>query len=289
MCISAARATFSTTKVYAGEAKLDNKYVHLVAYQNNAESQNHWEPNAMILPFPTNVAMGKNNIIDTSAFPGFLQDITDATKQVMRTLGMKSMPMCASADALVFDSGSYTVILAENINQVPRALLQVPEDKRPTLTYRFLMGFNKLYPNQPLALCCWSGAVKAEPLLWWYEPKDKGTLFIPTMDAHDGEPPNPEANVETDHIVSVGSNLLGDKYSRTYNKVHYKNFIPSPVNQLLPDYVYGAELPSVMKNGDMFVKVSELKMEDKFRVPNVKRGMSADNTHTDLPMYGWHA
>jgi len=35
-----------------------------------------------------------------------------------------------------------------------------------------------------------SGYVDAEPLLWWYEPSDEENLFIPTMDAHDGGPPN---------------------------------------------------------------------------------------------------
>jgi hypothetical protein len=291
MCMSTARANFSTTKVYAGEARLDGKYVHVVAYQNNAESQVDWQPNAMVLPFPTNVPMGRDNIINTSSFKGFLQDITNASKLVMKSLGGRRgfSASLGMADALVFESGSYTVILAESVLQIPKALLQVPEDKRPDLSYRFVLGFQKLYPDQPLAICCWKGSVEAEPLLWWYEPKDKGTLFLPTMDAHDGNAPNPEANVSTDHIVSVGSNILGDTYSRKNNRVNYTDKIPSQVKQLLPDYVYGSELPHTMKNGDMFVKTSDLKMGDKFKVPTIKRGMTSNNTHTDLPMYGWHA
>jgi hypothetical protein len=291
MCISSARANFNTTKVYSGEAKLDGKYVHVIAYQNNATSQVAWEPNAMILPFPTNVVMDQNNIVDTRSFKGFLQDITDASKILRRTLGSRSIgAISASArDALVFDSGSYTVILAENMSQVPKALTQVSDDKRPILSYRFMMGFQKLYPNQPLAICCWKGSVEAEPLLWWYEPKDKSTLFVPTMDAHDGNAPDVEAVVKTDHIISVGSNLLGATYSRQYNRVNYKSQLSDQARQLLPDYVYGTELPGRMVNGDMFVKVADLKMEDKFKSPTIKRGVSSDNTHTDLQMFGWTA
>jgi hypothetical protein len=289
MCICAAPGNFSATKVYAGEGTYDSKYVHTIAYQNNAESQNRYEPNAMILPFPTNVPMSRANVVNTSSFKGFLQDIADATKIHSRSLG-KSMAFSAgvAGGVDVFDSGSYTVILADNIKLVPGAMSSVDDEKRIALSYRFLMGFNKLYADQPVAVCLWKGSVEAEPLLWWYEPKDKGTLFVPTMDAHDGNGPDLEANVDTDHIISVGSNQLDD--SRRYNRVHYKTPLTGVAKGLLPTYVYGTELPGTMKNGDMFFKVADLKqLGDKLNYPTIKRGVSYDSAHTSMNMFGWHA
>jgi len=289
MCICAAPGNFSSTKVYAGEGTFDSKYVHVIAYQNNAESQNEYEPNAMILPFPTNVPMNRANVINTKSFSGFLQDITDASKiqtRLLRSGGFEAA--CAAGGVDVFENGSYTVILADNIKLVPGAMSSVSEDKRIALSYRFMMGFNKLYANQPVAVCLWKGSVVAEPLLWWYEPKDKATLFVPTMDAHDGNGPDLEANVRTDHIVSVGSNLLED--SRRYNRVHYTDKLTSVAQQLLPLHVYGHKLPSVMKNGDMFVKVADLQAKgDSFHAPLIKRGVSWDTSHSDDKMSGWYA
>src|SRR5258708_13093103 len=113
MCISIARANFSTTKVYVGEAQRHGRYVHVVAYQNNADSQVAWEPNAMILPFPTQAKMGRDNIIDTSSFSGFLNDITDPSKLQSKMLGSsRGLTPAPYHHPLVFNSASYTSIFA---------------------------------------------------------------------------------------------------------------------------------------------------------------------------------
>jgi hypothetical protein len=46
--------------------------------------------------------------------------------------------------------------------------------------------------------------IDAEPLLWWYEPKDPSHLFMPALDAHDGLPPEPGSDVDVDHVLVVG-------------------------------------------------------------------------------------
>jgi hypothetical protein len=51
----------------------------------------------------------------------------------------------------VFYVGSYTVILAENVKQIPEALTRVAVSKRPKISSNFLIGFDKLYPGQPVA------------------------------------------------------------------------------------------------------------------------------------------
>ena len=288
MCMSSSPAKFSTTKIYVGEATKDDKLVHVIAYQNNAESLSN-EPNAMILPFPTSVPMTEDNVIDTSKFKNFLTDITEASKQ--KGFGRRGKFLSLGAAdcyslAQVFDVGSYTVILATNIDQISEALQRVPQNKRPTLSQDFLTGFGKLYPKQPIAICCWSGSVEAEPLLWWYEPKDKDVLFVPTMDSHDGLAPKLGVKVLVDHNISVGS-TLANAFAPTTNQVEYSNHIPDDVKSLLPTNVWGSQIHRFMENGDMFVRTEELRKKTgkKLHVPDLKRG--SPNEERSDPMYGW--
>ena len=169
-----AKAELTDTRLYVGEATMEGKYVHVLAYQNNAKTNG---PNAMILPFPTSVPMGPSNTVKTSGMKEFLNDIAEATK--IPTKGMRSMSFAAVAagmsDSLaqVFDVSSYTVVLADKVTQVPEALKRVDERRRPEVTTQFLLHYGRLYPNQPVALCCWDGMISdVEPLLWWYEPKN---------------------------------------------------------------------------------------------------------------------
>lgn len=300
MCITTARAKLSDTLIYTGSAFKDGKDVHVLAYQNNATSYPGWDklstdpnPNAMVLPFPTSDEMDERNIIDTRSFKSFLKDITNASKMRTRSLGFDSRGMTkgvALNSAKVFSSGSYTVVLAENVNQIPEALERVPENRRPTITERFLVGYGQLYPNQPIAVCCWDGTIQAEPLLWWYTPRDKNSFFIPTMDAHDGNPPKLTEAVQTDHIISVGSansHNVGHHYP-----VLYKDSIPKEAAGLLPTHVYGTKLGSTYKNGDMFVDTNKLSAGSKAYqdLPKAYRGVSfaeASTQGTKFEMFGW--
>lgn len=288
MCVSigAANASFSNTKLYVGEAMRNGKYVHVLAYQNKAKTGKN-QPNAMIIPFPTNVAMGPQNVLDTSKFPKFLDEISSATRMT-RLLSADGITKGARSFGIaqVFDVGSYTVVLADNVAQVPEALEKVPENKRPAVSADFLKAYGELYPNQPVALCCWNGAVEAEPLLWWYEPKNPETLFVPTMDAHDGSAPDLNADVDTDHIVSVGSTI---SISRSYytGTVLYSSSLGEAAN-LLPKHVVGTKLVGHYKNGDCFVNVSELNNSDRTYEPIMKRGSSLNDAKLTIHMNGWH-
>lgn len=256
MCCTFTESEMSDTKLYVGEAQRDGKLVHVLAYQNSAVSSG---PNAMVIPFPTNTKMGQDNIIDTSEFKNFLKNITDASQQLTkgfnrRSLGSRGDSYDADSLAEVFDVGSYTVILAERVDQIPEAVKRVPVEKRPKVSTAFLRGYAALYPGQPVAICCWNGSIEAEPLLWWYEPKDAAALFIPTMDAHDGKAPVLGELVSTDHIISVGS---AAKLAYGHNVV-YSQRIPEAVKSLLPKTVHGHRLPSRLENADTFVKTADL-------------------------------
>jgi len=261
MCCTFSKSVMTNTQIYVGQASKNGKLVHLLAYQNKAVSN---KPNAMVLPFPTDVAMSEDNIIDTSKFKNFLKDITHASQittlssnrnfndALIGSSFAKSMP------AKVFDIGSYTIILAENVNQIPEALTRVPEDKRPEVRLPFLKGYGKLYPNDPIAVCCWNGSIDAEPLMWWYEPRDPETLFIPTMDAHDEKAPLVGELVKTDHIISVGS-TTGNRGNKV---VYFRSKIPNDIKELLPNSAHGVKLPALMPNGDCFVKTASLQTND---------------------------
>jgi len=259
MCCTFTESKMSNTRIYVGEAHRQGKLVHVLAYQNAALSN---RPNAMVLPFPTSVKMGQDNVIDTRKFKNFLEDISNASKSITKGGDRRSMMLGSRGfdrDELaeVFDSGSYTIVLATNVWQIPEALARVPVEKRPNVTSDFLIGYNELYPDQPIAVCCWNGAIEAEPLMWWYEPSNSESLFIPTMDAHNGKAPKIGERVETDHIISVGSTkIIGNlgyhvKYSQSKN-------IPDDVKELLPLDVHGSKLPSRLENGDCLVKTVAL-------------------------------
>lgn len=262
MCCTFTKSVMSNTRLYVGESFKNGKIVHVLAYQNVAETDG---PNAMVLPFPTDVAMGPENMINTSLFKDFLKDITDASKVHTKGFGARrGMTLCASAStdslAQVFDSGSYTVVLADHVDQIPEALTRVPARKRPKVSDQFLEGYGELYPDQPIAVCCWNGSIEAEPLMAWYEPKDTSTLFIPTMDAHDGGAPKFGQKVDTDHIISVGGINLDRGNEVTYTQIKR---IPNDVMGLLPTRVHGKRLPGRLENGDCFVKTAALHSTSK--------------------------
>lgn len=286
MCMTIGKegAELSNTQIYVGEATRDDKLVHVLAYQNTAESSG---PNAMILPFPTSEPMGPNNIIDTRGFGKFLTDIGEATR--MRSFSAKlskGAGPAAAGVAQVFDSGSYTIVLADHVAQVPEALKRVPADKRPEITTQFLIRFGLMYPKQPVALCCWRGTLKSEPLLWIYEPSNPEILFVPTMDAHDGGPPDLEAMVQADHVISAGSRIV-----EVGSPVNYTDLtktggsIPSEFDGLLPSQVRGYKINRMVKNGDMFISVPELRSTEKLFI---KRGAkyTADGMAQEA-MEGW--
>jgi hypothetical protein len=272
----------SDTLLYSGEGTYNDKYVHVMAYQNSAYNLSN-VANAMILPFPTSQEMNENNIIDTTTFSSFLKNISDATKLHSKMLGGFALnsDKLGSRSFKVFDKGSYTVVLANDLNKIQDALQFVPEHKRPIITDEFLEGYGSLYKDLPVAICCWAGNVKAEPLLWWYEPKDKETFFIPTMDAHDGKAPMPRVTVDTDHIISVGS-AVNDLST---SKVYYNQKIPTSVAGLLPTSVYGTKINFGIPNGDMWIDVRQ-----PGHFPLLNRGLfnTREVFARDIRMDGWY-
>ena len=272
MCITIAPAELRGTQLYAGEGEVDGKVVHVLAYQNQAESAG---PNAMILPIPAAVMPDERNVIDTRTFASFLGDIHRATEfegEVCRGGRWR-------AAAKVFDVGSYTVVLAKTARAISDALHLVPDDKRPAAGLRLIESFEELYPGWPLAICCWNGKVEAEPLLWWFEPKFPDHLFAPALDAHDGGPPDLDAKVKVDHFVAFGSSI-----SRVGQNVHYshKGPIPPDAQKLLPLAVSGTKIQASLPNGDFWRSTKSL------TGPAVRRAPGSHAPAMDIHLGGWN-
>jgi hypothetical protein len=244
MCMTASAAELTNTHLYAGKGSYKGQDVRVIAYQNTAKSSG---PNAMILPIPTREELTPENIIDTRTFSHFLKDITDPFQR--RTRGAMLNSRSFSKSVQIFNSGSYTVVLAKDITDVPNVLSLLPEDRRPNVSQAFADGFKRLYHDWPVALCCWNGNVEAEPLLWWYTPTGSETLiFAPAMDSHDGTAPKPGAPVMVDHYVTFGSSNAVNGY-----EVRYSQAIPPEVRDLLPNRVRGAHVQDVLPNADFFM------------------------------------
>ncbi len=267
MCMTSDKSELSDTHLYLGEATKNGKYVHVMLYQNLAES---FGPNCMILPIPSSVALSEENVMDTSSFKNVLKDISKASKVTMRSLSFgKNMPASAGAAPVqVFEKGSYSVILAESAFQIPKALKSIKESKRPKLAFNLMGGLSKLYSKNTFLVACWEGTIKPEPIMIWYEPTNPDEFFIPTMDAHDGNAPNLDARVDVDHIISVGS--ADPTKTNAPHKVKYSDFIPKEISDLLPVSVFGTQIQKSMQNGDFKFPVSSLMVSRKF--PNLIRG-----------------
>lgn len=201
MCCTADVSALSNTIIYAGHQTRDGQRVQVLAYQNKAESTG---PNAMILPIPTDISLGPDNLVDTREGGAFLETIATALGPRPRAYDSNTI-IGAAADfdlAQVVEVGSYTVLLADRLSQVSEALERVPVNKRPRFSSEFIAGYAELYPNHRFVICCWEGELNAEPVMLWFVPRE-ARLFIPTMDAHDGQAPKP-GWIRTDHVIVVG-------------------------------------------------------------------------------------
>ena len=259
MCLTLEPAKLTDTILYAAETLHEGKLVHVMGYQNNAENLSRG-PNAMLLPIPTDVLLGPGNTLDMreakSVLVNYRTAIHAANTRLSRGFS-KSLGMDDDCDAIqVFESGSYTVVLAKDARDIPAALKHLPDNKRPGRANQAIFdAYAKWYPGWPLALCAWDGSVKAEPMLWWYEPKDASRLFLPALDAHDGNPPDLSAKVAVDHTIAVGSVSAPNGYD-----VRFDNEVPAALRPFLATKISGHEFNegTILQNGDFSIPLKHV-------------------------------
>jgi hypothetical protein len=249
-CCSMAPAHFGDTRGLACETVMNGQVVHLLAYQNTAKNLAEGA-NAMLLPIPAVAkSMTSKNILDTSPYEHFLEDIQRSIRPPSRSKGGGQKSVGSQAE--VFDHDIYTIVLAQDAKAIPSALGKVPERRRPKLHPRLFEAYGRWYPGWTFALCCFEGRdqQRSKPMLWWYQPRDPDHLFFPGLDAHDGNLPDLKAEVEVDHDLAVSSHLLKRGVRVVYRK---------PVPDFLPSTVLGASHTGQQLNGDFRWDVSEVR------------------------------
>lgn len=259
MCITRFPARLSNTIIYAAEAQRNGEVFHVIGYQNEVKAKG--EPNAMILPLPAAGPLGPENVVDTRKF----RDILGAYDKAVERLRPRSRSLSRGVDSLtagvagrgfqVFESGSYTIALAEKPSAMRLALSKVPAEKRPEIPVSFLASLSHLYKDWPIAICCFAGSLKSpEPLLWWFKPRFDRVLFAPAIDAHDGNPPDPNVRVERDHTLAFASY----RSHRAHDHALIEDIAEVPLEHqwmFLPSVV-GTKIERMTGNGDFSLPIS---------------------------------
>jgi hypothetical protein len=244
MCVSNAPANFNGTIIYSGISG-DS---HVLGYQNQMQNLSSG-PNAMILHFPAKVKMTQANVLVTENCPNILKNMKEAIESNQPV--MRSFSMTEAKSVQVFDSGIYTIILADDARSIPSVLHLVPANKRPSLNTQLFTFYAEQFPECQIALCCFDSkdVVKSDPLIWVYSPIDVNTFHLPGLDCHTGGIPNNDY-VNRDHWLIFGS----DKGEIVY----YTDNIPTATKKFLPGKVIGFNLNSESRNGDFKVPVKSL-------------------------------
>jgi len=158
MCCSTAPAKFSSTVLYAAAVKVHGKTVHVNGYQNKVENLAHVDGkpggNAMILPCPAVPGtMTQANIMATDGCPNILKDMERAVMPPVYR-GGPVMTLGASRsfnrEVVIFESGIYTVLLAQDARAIPDALPRVPREKRPSFNRPLFTAYARWYRNYPI-------------------------------------------------------------------------------------------------------------------------------------------
>ena len=262
MCVSTGPAEFSQTILTIAKAIHPQSYrpVHVLGYQNTARSLLPFGGNAMLLHFPSR-GMSRHNVIETKAFPNCLKDQVEAVRPQSRAkANFDLFGAVAAGPVEIFDSGIYTVVLAQNPEDIPRVLHRVPAEKRPNLNEQLFAWYGARFPNWSFALCCFnnSDAVDADPMLWWYDPNlHREQFMLPSIDCHTGAVPDLDRAVEVDHWV-----ILGDRERRSpyMQEVKYSEAraMSKLARALLPKWVIGRKFVGTLPNTDFIFPVDAL-------------------------------
>jgi hypothetical protein len=259
MCCTLEPAVLTNTRIYAAEVMREGTLCHVIGYQNSVETRSYG-PNAMLLPFPAEGKVGRENLVNGAAFKDILGSYDEAVERLSPT--SKSFSRGFDDDELlgavagaasryeVFESGSYTIALAETPAALGHAVREIPENRRPKVPVRFLIALGKMYPNWPFALCCFEDSMeKPEPLFWWYKPRFPEVLFAPAIDAHDGNPPDMGARVQRDHTLAFASSLSNRPIDPNLQHDISKQ-VPKEHQWMFDARVCGRQIQEPTENGD---------------------------------------
>lgn len=268
-CVLTPTVRLSDTVIYSAQVLHPSgvEPVRVVGYQNHVFSYGSG-PSAMVLPLPAE-ELGPANLVDSTRFSDILGGYGLAVRRMRpvrrsRSDGLLGARFASSAvsKAVVFDSGSYTVVLAKSPAALREGLKAVPERKRPDLSLPMLASLKSLYPDWPVAVCCFdesefSGEKKLEPLVWWFrQRKDVPGLFAPALDAHGGIP-DPSATVHRDHSLAFGTSAA-EGLRDGHGVQDYIDQVPSEHRWMFTRGVRGAVVEGVGRNGDFSMPLADV-------------------------------
>lgn len=260
MCCSAWPVTFSSTITGTYEVLIENVVNHVIWYQNQVDGTAVAEPHAPsvaggnCLIIPLLGSWESIRLLNTFDTPNILKNIRYALEPE-RSRGRA--PTSAATGSLVNSIGRiafmqfdvYDILIAEHASDIPGLLPQINAEKRPIVNDAVFHTLENWY-RAPLALCCFRSTDQAEakPIAFAFEPRDPSKLVVYTLDAHDGNAPVPDAIVELDHTIFVGSYLMPKEFCA---QVRYTDQVPDHLRPYLLNQLLGRDIRSLMINGDI--------------------------------------
>jgi len=260
MCCSAWPVSFTSTITGTWEVMVEDRLMHVLWYQNHVGSNNGPSGgNCLIIPIMG--SWSSIRLLNTTSAPTILKDISHA----LRPAPEESLVLTGSLDRfggigsmvfLKFDI--FDIVLAENAHDIARVLPEIDEKKRPKLNDGVFGVLDRWYKS-PVALCCFNNeeAMEAKPIAFAFEPFIPEQLMVYTLDAHDGNPPDPTRVVTLDHTIFVGSYITDSEHGA---EIRYSE-TPAPdlAPYILPK-VMGEKLHNTkMDNGDFIFDVNEVR------------------------------
>lgn len=214
--------------------------------------------NALIIPLLGDFSTVK--LVDLSNNKSALKDIAEALTPRGRGAVSKSMLSFGDLGGMrgevqVLDYDIYTIVIAECAGDIPRAVQAVPARKRPKAVQSIFDAFEAGY-GTPIAVCCFDPEEggEAAPVAFRYVPYDVDHLFLYTLDGHDGNAPDYNAQVKLDHTLFVGSYLMQGGLH-----IGYSEPIANELKPYMPTRIVGGVFSSTHQNGDVVFDAAEVR------------------------------
>jgi hypothetical protein len=270
MCVTLEKANLSNTTLVISSAKhpKTRKPVHVLTYKNRVQNLAPG-PNAMFLHFPAAAPMTKENLVDTSGFVKYTEDILAAVRPpVSQSVSIDVSDRGMKGTVEIFEHGIYTVMLASSPHLIPGALPEIPKDRRPLFNSEIFHFYGDLLPTWSAGLWLFNNrdAKDAAATMVHYEPIYPDVFMAPGLDCHTGKAPDLTARVDVDHwLIAGGKNSFPGAKRVAYRN---ENRIPAFARALLPDYVVGRHFGGWEKNADFLISNAETPS-----MANVTRGI----------------
>lgn len=257
MCITSFKAKLIDTLTGAWNIKLDNQTRYrITAYCNTPQDlSNPDEDNCMILPIDSIHELTPENIIDTSEYPGILENLNKSLKpgHLSRSI-TKSTP----SRNFVAYMGVYELFVINDLNSINELL---EYSGRDSLKESYINFYKYWYPNWPLLLCHMNkeanGSNRSSDIFVKSIPHNWNAFNIITLEGHGTLPKPYVGRSHYDATAIVGWEEKSEHARRFSHKIFKvtKDRFPQIMQQWLPNYAMRRELIGYQTDADGLVLV----------------------------------